>query len=74
MITTREVPVTFDEAAPRYDLMVALNPGYHRHLRAAAGLDDRDLESAIELVRSGLDLSLSRHLPRLRSTASTSAE
>jgi ubiquinone/menaquinone biosynthesis C-methylase UbiE len=36
MITTREVPVTFDEAAPRYDLMVALNPGYHRHLRAAA--------------------------------------
>lgn len=26
----------FDEAAPRYDLMVALNPGYHRHLRSAA--------------------------------------
>jgi ubiquinone/menaquinone biosynthesis C-methylase UbiE len=31
------VPAAFDEAAPRYDLMVALNPGYHRHLRAAAG-------------------------------------
>jgi ubiquinone/menaquinone biosynthesis C-methylase UbiE len=27
----------FDEAAPRYDLMVALNPGYHRELAAAAG-------------------------------------
>lgn len=36
MITTEDVPVTFDEAAPRYDLMVALNPGYHKHLRAAA--------------------------------------
>lgn len=26
----------FDEAARHYDLMVALNPGYRRHLRAAA--------------------------------------
>ncbi|GAA3608645.1 methyltransferase [Microlunatus ginsengisoli] len=26
----------FDRAAARYDLMVALNPGYHRHLRSAA--------------------------------------
>lgn len=26
----------FDRAAARYDLMVALNPGYHRHLHAAA--------------------------------------
>jgi ubiquinone/menaquinone biosynthesis C-methylase UbiE len=26
----------FDEAAPRYDLMVALNPGYHRELAIAA--------------------------------------
>ncbi|WP_226346741.1 class I SAM-dependent methyltransferase [Agilicoccus flavus] len=26
----------FDEAAPRYDLLVALNPGYHHHLRAGA--------------------------------------
>ncbi len=26
----------FDEAATRYDLMVALNPGYHRHLTAAS--------------------------------------
>lgn len=26
----------FDRAARRYDLMVALNPGYHRHLRSAA--------------------------------------
>ena len=36
MITTQEVPVTFDGAARRYDFMVALNPGYHRHLRSAA--------------------------------------
>jgi ubiquinone/menaquinone biosynthesis C-methylase UbiE len=31
------VTADFDLAAPRYDLMVALNPGYHRHLRSAAG-------------------------------------
>jgi ubiquinone/menaquinone biosynthesis C-methylase UbiE len=37
------VPVTgdllaeqFDRAASRYDLLVGLNPGYHRHLRSAA--------------------------------------
>ena len=32
----REVPEAFDEVADRYDLMVALNPGYHAHLRASA--------------------------------------
>lgn len=26
----------FDRGAPRYDLLVAMNPGYHRHLRSAA--------------------------------------
>jgi len=36
MITTKNVAAGFDEVAPRYDLMVALNPGYHRHLRSAA--------------------------------------
>lgn len=41
MSTTREVhsgevPEAFDEVADRYDLMVALNPGYHRHLRRSA--------------------------------------
>ena len=36
MITTENVAAAFDEVAPRYDLMVALNPGYHGHLRAAA--------------------------------------
>jgi ubiquinone/menaquinone biosynthesis C-methylase UbiE len=30
------VAAAFDEAAPRYDLMVALNPGYHRELAVAA--------------------------------------
>ena len=36
MITTENVAAAFDEVAPSYDLMVALNPGYHAHLRAAA--------------------------------------
>ncbi len=36
MITTDDVAETFDDAAIRYDLMVGLNPGYHRHLRSAA--------------------------------------
>lgn len=36
-----EVPEAFDEVADRYDLMVALNPGYHAHLRhSAAALAD----------------------------------
>jgi ubiquinone/menaquinone biosynthesis C-methylase UbiE len=36
MITSEDLAAAFDEVAPRYDLMVALNPGYHAHLRAAA--------------------------------------
>lgn len=36
MITTEEVPLAFDEAAPSYDTMVARNPGYHAHLASAA--------------------------------------
>jgi ubiquinone/menaquinone biosynthesis C-methylase UbiE len=36
MITSENLAAAFDEVAPRYDLMVALNPGYHAHLRAAA--------------------------------------
>jgi ubiquinone/menaquinone biosynthesis C-methylase UbiE len=36
MITTKEVPLAFDEAAPSYDSMVARNPGYHAHLASAA--------------------------------------
>ena len=35
-VTTANVAEAFDEAAARYDLMVALNPGYHHHLRSAA--------------------------------------
>jgi ubiquinone/menaquinone biosynthesis C-methylase UbiE len=42
MITTESVAAAFDEVAPHYDLMVALNPGYHAHLRMAAnGLVER---------------------------------
>jgi ubiquinone/menaquinone biosynthesis C-methylase UbiE len=33
---TTDVPQAFDEAAETYDLMVRLNPGYHRHLRSAS--------------------------------------
>ena len=36
MITNENLAAAFDEVAPRYDLMVALNPGYHAHLRMAA--------------------------------------
>lgn len=36
--------------------------GLRRHLRDASGLSASDLESALALVRSQLDLSLSRHL------------
>ena len=36
LITSEDIATAFDEVAPRYDLMVALNPGYHAHLRAAA--------------------------------------
>lgn len=31
-----DVPEAFSEVADRYDRMVSLNPGYHRHLRSAA--------------------------------------
>ncbi|MET1005416.1 MAG: class I SAM-dependent methyltransferase [Propionibacteriaceae bacterium] len=33
---TTDVPLAFDGAASKYDLMVRLNPGYHQHLRSAA--------------------------------------
>jgi ubiquinone/menaquinone biosynthesis C-methylase UbiE len=44
----------FDDAAPRYDLMVSLNPGYHAHLRSAArALRERVQASAPQLVDLG---------------------
>ena len=56
MITSEDVATAFDEVAPRYDLMVALNPGYHAHLRSAAhalveSLPARAVRSAAPLVR-----------------------
>lgn len=33
---TTQVTQEFDAGAARYDLLVGLNPGYHRHLRTAA--------------------------------------
>ncbi len=35
-VQTTDVPEAFDESAATYDVMVRLNPGYHRHLRSAA--------------------------------------
>lgn len=34
--TSRATSTAFDRGAGRYDIMVGLNPGYHRHLRFAA--------------------------------------
>jgi ubiquinone/menaquinone biosynthesis C-methylase UbiE len=36
LITTENIAAAFDDVASSYDLMVALNPGYHAHLRTAA--------------------------------------
>jgi RNA polymerase sigma-70 factor (ECF subfamily) len=47
-------------AAARADLVQRVRG----HLRAALSLDDRELDSVIGLVRSRLDLSLSRLLRR----------
>jgi len=33
---TTDVPLAFDDGAATYDVMVRLNPGYHRHLRSAS--------------------------------------
>lgn len=55
MITTENVAEAFDEVAPRYDLMVALNPGYHAHLRAAA---DALVEWLPQGVREGAPAAL----------------
>jgi ubiquinone/menaquinone biosynthesis C-methylase UbiE len=51
------IPDAFDAAAPHYDLMVALNPGYHRHLRdAARALADALPGSGVEAGGTVLDL------------------
>lgn len=47
-----ELNDAFDAGARRYDLMVALNPGYHHHLHAAA----RDLLQRIDPTGPVLDL------------------
>lgn len=49
---TAQVTRDFDAGATRYDLLVALNPGYHRHLDAAA----RSLAEAVPTAGSLLDL------------------
>lgn len=45
----------FDQGASRYDLMVALNPGYHRELRSAAGalVDKVGVRGGLRLVDLG---------------------
>lgn len=55
MITTQELPLAFDEAAPSYDTMVARNPGYHAHLRDAAEalLDTAPVADPLRLLDLG---------------------
>ena len=50
-----DVPDAFTEAAGRYDRMVSLNPGYHRHLRSAATalLETLDPHRPLRLVDLG---------------------
>lgn len=48
-----EVPEAFDEVADRYDLMVALNPGYHAHLRRSADALAASLEGTAESSGDG---------------------
>jgi ubiquinone/menaquinone biosynthesis C-methylase UbiE len=50
-----DVPDAFTEAASRYDRMVSLNPGYHRHLRSAASalLETLDPHRVLRLVDLG---------------------
>ena len=53
-VRTGETSAEFDLAAPRYDLMVGLNPGYHDHLReAATRLAERLPERAVDLLDLG---------------------
>jgi ubiquinone/menaquinone biosynthesis C-methylase UbiE len=62
-VARTEVPEAFDEVADRYDLMVALNPGYHAHLRSSASvLVCAMLASSLTspLVSSSLDGSARR--------------
>ncbi|MFT4228101.1 hypothetical protein, partial [Micropruina sp.] len=48
--TPADLADAFDRAARRYDLLTGMNPGYHRHLDAAARrLADR-LDQAPELL------------------------
>lgn len=46
---SRDLAEDFDLAADRYDLMVALNPGYHQHLDSAA-------EALVERVGRGAEI------------------
>jgi ubiquinone/menaquinone biosynthesis C-methylase UbiE len=53
-VRTGATEAEFDRAAPRYDLMVALNPGYHEALRAAAGkLVERLPDRPVDLLDLG---------------------
>ncbi len=54
-LDTADVPDAFTEAASRYDRMVSLNPGYHRHLRSAASalLETLDPHRSLRLVDLG---------------------
>ena len=70
LLDTADVPDAFTAAATSYDRMVALNPGYHRHLRTAAdGLTEtlRLVSTAAAPVRASTSTS-----PRRR-RASTSS-
>jgi ubiquinone/menaquinone biosynthesis C-methylase UbiE len=48
-----DVPAGFDAAAEHYDLMVRLNPGYHRHLRMSAARLELPTDVPLRLLDLG---------------------
>lgn len=54
-LDSADVPDAFTQAASRYDRMVSMNPGYHRHLRSAAAalLETLDPHRPLRLVDLG---------------------
>ncbi|MFF4650712.1 class I SAM-dependent methyltransferase [Streptomyces sp. NPDC001380] len=80
LLRSRELSDAFDRAAPAYDRLVGANPGYHRHLRLAAGrLGLPDGGRGLEVLDLGCGTGAStaallRAAPHARITAADASE